>query len=257
MPLPKRNAIEQTRVSGESPRLQSRNPVSDVAGAIGRVLELDRERPAGVRHGNVTALISTWARWSLETTDRLIDPIDQVDRLRSVGRTPGEGLVRRAVAVHEEAFVAGLEARIGRFLVPPVIIEPSVAAEAVKFDTMLALGRRIAGAESRSPVRVEGGPSVCKGCSVVFRPTGRERSALYCRLCRKRPASSNVLGLTRRWEGVPLRAPVIEAGEVQSWETVTIGKCEECGKPVGRRRNKGVFLCASGGCRQRFYRRAS
>lgn len=145
----------------------------------------------------------------------------------------------------DEIYFAGLTRRLGTLLIPPAIVNGRIPLDWVLYETIRKWRDRWRSAPGALPPRA---PTVCEGCHAVFRPAVKRFAAL-CLLCEKRRPAA-IAGMTRDWEGVPLRAPKTVGHAITGWHTFYAFRgCEGCGEPfVAKDR---TAECCSAKCRQR------
>lgn len=188
---------------------------------------LQDDRKPGVGPTLLQHLFAWWARWPLEVTGgaaialaeygRSFERFDGACRADiAAGRQNfGDQLVHahHAAVRHLDPIVAaGLAAREGRFIVPPMVFRMDLLDDKSAWQMIEMLLRTLKGNARTQPLRV------CVGCTLVFRP--RREDAVSCDLCRHhRPAPAHYLG-----RAGAARVPVFEAEGsrfVKSWRTVT------------------------------------
>lgn len=239
---------------GESPRSASRKVIEElfeaiVAGATGPTVEM--------RHGPITALVSSWTGWSVRETDaRLNFPIAAGELIERGLHAKADHVRARAGADLDQIIAAGLRHREGQLLVPVAVVKPELGLDAVTYEMLLEWRRKVHPSPGDG---IPDAPCVCEGCTHIFRPRGRKTRARYCSLCAKRPPSKNVLGFpnqmasTDGWMDRPLRAPVLFGNAITGWRSVRIRRCRECGDPFICERATGRYC--SPACRKRAARR--
>ncbi len=187
---------------------------------------------------------------ALETDPRV--GVRSRERLRR--RT--ESVVADAREEVERAVTAGLCARDGFFLIPPMVLGPEMISDWVAYRIALGLRAALAAPGGDEPPWRPVGVAVCRACTVVFVPR-RRATGEFCSLCRKRPAQPFVLGQRPFEPGSrqTVRAPKLAGSMVVGWKTVTIGHCSECDAVfTGRRDATACSVCANR-VRQRRHRR--
>lgn len=196
--------------------------------------------------------------------DEALRERQRLDQIAADPRTPPDELVRRhqATASHldtvrddaESAIAAGLNARFGFLLVPPMVIKPEALLQQLLYDAVRQLRDRLDLSPTGIPWRPTG-VAVCSACGVVFRP--KRVTADYCPDCRDHPPPEHVLG-QRPW--VPgatqtVRAPKLTGSLIRGWKTVTTGICPGCGQPFIGRKDATACKECSPRLRQRRRRR--
>jgi len=159
---------------------------------------------------------------------------------------------------------AGLERRLGQHIEPLAALEPVPAGDA--FEGVLTgvataaakaeicafrlirdlrtwvwslsagevTGDRLRPAQGEAPLPAT--PSICEGCTVIFKPV-RKKRAKRCEACGKRrpPAAAYFLVSPGReldqWRpglSIPLRVPELVNGQLAALRTRYVTRCEEC-----------------------------
>ena len=162
---------------GESPRSASRKVIEElfeaiVAGATGPTVEM--------RHGPITALVSSWTGWSVRETDaRLNFPIAAGELIERGLHAKADHVRARAGADLDQIIAAGLRHREGQLLVPVAVVKPELGLDAVTYEMLLEWRRKVHPSPGDG---IPDAPCVCEGCTHIFRPRGRKTRAHYA-LC--------------------------------------------------------------------------
>lgn len=154
------------------------------------------------------------------------------------------GRVAGALKEIEQAITSGLRERCGLLLIPPMIAKPVMLADWLSYQALLDLRARLD--PGRAGTWRPEGIAVCRGCTTVFVPR-RRRTAEFCRLCSKRPATCEVLGQRSLMsdETRTVRAPKLTGNLIVGWKSATVSMCPECGQPfIGRKDSTTCQTCA-------------
>lgn len=158
----------------------------------------------------------------------------------------------------EEAIALGLQNRMWNPLAWPVF--PSASEKIDSLGYRLIQGLRAKMLPGSLCARLygpqPGGLSVCAGCTFIFRPRRKTRSATFCRLCSHRPAALGILDFERHppHGRALLRRPVFEStGQLVGWNVASWGRCDVCNKPFGA--DNATARTCSDACRQADYRK--
>ena len=246
----------------ESPQEKAQNLVK---ASVKAILERANGSPSEMRYGPLTALVSAWIREGPSETDARLTRPKEVERALRAGRLRTADRIRRAAGDDLDSIIRdGLVLREGSLLVPPMVLEPAMALDALTYEALVVWREQI---HPDPQEAIEGAPSVCRGCTHVFRPGGRKRRAAYCRTCAKRPPPLSVFGfpaidmrvLTNRgkppdgYMDQPIRKPKLSGRRIVGWGTARILRCEECRKAFVSVRAQQRYCDAK--CRKRAGRR--
>lgn len=225
---------------------------------------LDPERHRTRQRQITRRLVAKWTRWS---PTRLTCFFKALTSYEEVKRDPrlddSDPRVQRARAETLEyidwAIADGLRRRVDHYLIPPAgALTDTMLDDFVLFQFMLAF---VPAVGRDTPGEWPKDVALCGGCSLVFRPNGRDLCDV-CRGAKRRPVPT-VLGLghgalNKPGDRVTVREPklgrIAHRLVVTGWSTTTVGLCVECCEPfTGDRRSEACPSCRNAR-KQRAYR---
>jgi hypothetical protein len=215
-------------------------------------------------------LLAYWARWPPERVDDASAAlVRHLDELRSqthhdpLAPPLTDGQQRRARArlaecrnqalpALDEIAGAGLEARVGQYLRPLVVVSAAADRDWRTWVCLNSLALLLGVADGPAGHPKTRHLCVCDACTVVFSPQGRKGHARHCPPCQDQshpvtapPPSYDTMPMARG-DRVRIRLPVPRPFAVESWHEVTLGRCAECNKLFHGRSDKVVCSDACG-----------
>jgi hypothetical protein len=192
---------------------------------------------SGRSEADVLPAVSAYLRYFATLTTNVDDrvPLTQLDKLNN--RVAKEA---RAVVAQLRPIVAvGLQARVGRTLLPDAVLpEPHTRLLTADMQAWTAIELCLATLTAEV-----NGLCVCRSCTLVFAPE-RKRSARRCSLCKKRPAPPplGMTGPAAPWapgDSVWVRVARWDGNNRLPWGSTTIGVSTEA-RTVRRTRADGT-----------------
>jgi len=169
-----------------------------------------------------------------------------------------------ATAVIVESARLGLERHVGRFVIDPIepsqfVIDGQTVTRRSGDPRDLEPAWRFVGFMLRALVQDwPDAYGVCERCTLIHRRTRSHQK--HCHRCRKRAPAPAVVGwghepIRKAGDRVTVRVDRWLGHPVDSWKSITIGLCAECGEPFHGHAHKTI--CDSDACRGRRNRRVT